>query len=278
MDKPAGPTSHDVVRAVRRAFGTRAVGHTGTLDPFATGLLVVLVGRATRLARFLESEAKTYHAVARLGQATDTDDATGAPLGTPWAGMPPDRAAVEQALGALRGRIPQRPPAYSAKKVEGRRSYALARKGRAPELPPVPVTVHALELLRYEWPELEFRCTVGTGTYVRALARDAGEALGTGAHLTALRREAIGRFRVETATPLAALDAAAPLLPPAPLLAHLPHVQLPAPEREAVGHGRAVPNVWDARGTVALLEGEALVAIGTADDEWVRPTVVLEGA
>ncbi len=131
MDKPAGPTSHDVVQRVRRVLKTRAVGHTGTLDPFATGLLVVLVGRATRLARFVEAEAKTYLATARLGVATDTDDATGAPLGPPADLSELTEARVAEALAGFAGEQRQRPPRYSAKHVDGERSYRLARRGVA---------------------------------------------------------------------------------------------------------------------------------------------------
>lgn len=273
-----GPTSHDVVRAVRRTFGLRAAGHTGTLDPFATGLLVVLLGRATRLARFVEAEAKTYLATAQLGQATLTDDATGEPDGPPFTGPVPGEAAIRAAFEGLRGTHPQRPPAYSAKKVGGVRSYALARRGEAPALAPVPVTVHALDVLEAEWPRVTFRCTVSAGTYVRALARDAGRVLGTGAHLVALRREAIGRLDVADAVPLAALSRESPVRTPAEVLAHLPRVALDAAAHDAVAHGRPLPNGWAVQGTVALLDGEALVAVAQADDAWVRPVVVLEGA
>ena len=278
VDKPAGPTSHDVVRAVRRTFGVRAVGHTGTLDPFATGLLVLLLGRATRLARFVESEAKTYRATALLGRATDTEDNTGQVIGPVYEGAALDEATVLQAFEGMRGPHEQRPPAFSAKKVDGVRSYTLARQGAATLLRSVPVTVHGLEVLRYGWPEVEFRCTVSAGTYVRSLARDAGDALGIGAHLTTLRREAIGRLRVESAV---ALDEIAPgmrVLSPADVVGHLPRVDLEERDGQAVRHGRAVANAWGVHGTVAmLLEGE-LLAVGTADDEVIRPTVVLEGA
>ncbi len=206
MDKPAGPTSHDVVTHVRRRLDTRAVGHTGTLDPFATGLLVVLVGKATRLARFVEQQAKTYLATARLGVTTSTDDLTGTVLsaGTPTAG-PPTPDAVMAALDGFVGRHGQRPPIFSAKRVAGERSHAKARRGEAIELPECDVEVHAVELVRYDYPDLVFRATVSPGTYLRALARDLGERLGSGAHLIALRREAIGALRVERAIPLEAV-------------------------------------------------------------------------
>jgi tRNA pseudouridine55 synthase len=274
VDKPAGPTSHDVVQRVRRALGTRAVGHTGTLDPFATGLLVVLVGRATRLARFVEAQPKTYLGTARLGLATDTDDRTGTPLGPPVdvAGIAEDR--VVAALAALQGEQQQRPPRYSARHVDGERSYRLARRGIAAELPATPVTVHRIELVSYAPPELAFRVTVSAGTYVRALVRDLGARLGVGAHLTALRREAVGALRIEDAVPLERVDASA-LRPPGAALGHLPTRELDEPGRLAVSHGRALPVEPGASGDVALLHAGRLVAVARADDGWLRPSVVL---
>lgn len=274
VDKPAGPTSHDVVQRVRRALGTRAVGHTGTLDPFATGLLVVLVGRATRLARFVEAQPKTYLGTARLGLATDTDDRTGTPLGPPVdvAGIAEDR--VVAAVAALQGEQQQRPPRYSARHVDGERSYRLARRGIAAELPATPVTVHRIELVSYAPPELAFRVTVSAGTYVRALARDLGARLGVGAHLTALRREAVGALRIEDAVPLERVDASA-LRPPGAALGHLPTRELDEPGRLAVSHGRALPVEPGASGDVALLHAGRLVAVARADDGWLRPSVVL---
>jgi tRNA pseudouridine55 synthase len=274
VDKPAGPTSHDVVQRVRRALGTRAVGHTGTLDPFASGLLVVLVGRATRLARFVEAQPKTYLGTARLGLATDTDDRTGTPLGPPVdvAGIAEDR--VVAALAALQGEQQQRPPRYSARHVDGERSYRLARRGIAAELPATPVTVHRIELVSYAPPELAFRITVSAGTYVRALARDLGARLGVGAHLTALRREAVGALRIEDAVPLERVDASA-LRPPGAALGHLPTRELDEPGRLAVSHGRALPVEPGASGDVALLHAGRLVAVARADDGWLRPSVVL---
>jgi tRNA pseudouridine55 synthase len=274
VDKPAGPTSHDVVQRVRRALGTRAVGHTGTLDPFASGLLVVLVGRATRLARFVEAQPKTYLGTARLGLATDTDDRTGTPLGPPVdvAGIAEDR--VVAALAALQGEQQQRPPRYSARHVDGERSYRLARRGIAAELPATPVTVHRIELVSYAPPELAFRVTVSAGTYVRALARDLGARLGVGAHLTALRREAVGALRIEDAVPLERVDASA-LRPPGAALGHLPTRELDEPGRLAVSHGRALPVEPGASGDVALLHAGRLVAVARADDGWLRPSVVL---
>jgi tRNA pseudouridine55 synthase len=253
------------------------VGHTGTLDPFATGLLVVLVGRATRLARFVEASAKSYVATARLGLRTDTDDLTGAPLGTPVDASGVGEDALRAALAALAGPQRQRPPAFSAKRVDGERSYRLARRGLAVELAEVPVTVHRIELITWAPPDATFRAVVSAGTYVRALARDLGEALGVGAHLTGLRREAIGSLRVEDAVPLEAVEPGVPLLSARRILTDLPAVELGAEERAAVRHGRAVRSERPAGETVVLASGDDVVAVARADDGWLRPTVVLEG-
>lgn len=252
------------------------MGHTGTLDPFATGLLVALVGPATRLARFVEGQAKTYLAEARLGFATDTDDLTGAPLGEPVA-VQVSAAVVREALGSFRGRQEQRPPAFSAKHVGGERSHRLARRGAAVELPPVPVEVTEIELIELAGDRVRFRVTVSAGTYVRAIARDLGERLGCGAHLVALRRERIGRLTVADAVPLDALASDTPLLPPQAVLADLPMRALEATEADAVRHGRAISGAAHA-GTVGLVREGSLLAIGEAADGVIRPRVVLEGA
>jgi tRNA pseudouridine55 synthase len=282
VDKPSGPTSHDVVVRVRRTFRTRAVGHTGTLDPFATGLLVLLLGGATRLARFVEASPKTYRAVARLGVRTETDDRTGAALGEPMDPGGLAEATVRQAVATLAGTRRQRPPAYSAKHVAGERSYRLARRGRAVELAEVPVTVHRIELLEWRPPEATFRATVSSGTYVRALARDLGDSLGVGGHLVELRREAIGRLSVDDAVPLDRLAPDTPLVPLRPVLGDLPAVALDDAERAAVRHGRAVVDRWAERraedGPVALLGEGDVVAVARPESGLLRPMVVLEGA
>jgi tRNA pseudouridine55 synthase len=277
VDKPAGMTSHDVVQRVRRALKTRAAGHTGTLDPFATGLLVVLVGRATRLARFVEAQPKTYLATARLGIRTTTDDLTGPVLETKDEIV--GEARVREALAAFQGSQLQRPPAYSAKHVGGERSYQRARRGEAVQLAEVTVTVHRIELIAYRAPELDFRVTASAGTYIRALARDLGERLGVGAHLTQLRRESIGSLTVEQAVSLDQLGSEA-VVPPRAVLRDLPAVELEEPEWRAVAHGRSVVD-GEAAGkresgeAVALLCGDDLVGIARAEDGWLRPAVVL---
>lgn len=270
-------TSHDVVAAARRVLGVRQIGHTGTLDPFATGLLVLVVGRATRLARFVEAGRKTYEAAARLGQRTATDDPTGEPVGPAYAGPWPDEAGIRAALAGLEGRVRQQPPAYSAKKVGGRRSHALARAGAAVPLAPVEVEVDRLELLAWVPPEVAFRATVGPGTYVRAVARDLGEALGTGAHLTRLRRTRVGPFRVEDAVPLDRLERSTPLIEPRALLAGATVVELEAAEGAAVRHGRAVGHDAAAGATAALVEAGRLLAVAQGREGRWQPVVVLEG-
>ena len=256
----------------------RSVGHTGTLDPFATGLLVVLVGRATRLARFLDDRPKTYRATVRLGQGSDTDDATGS-LTSQVAGLRVTDAQVAQALRTFVGTYAQRPPAYSAKKIDGERAYALAREGKDVALAPVEVTIHSAELLGYGEPDAEIRVTVSGGTYVRALARDLGERLGVPAHCAALRREAIGDFRVEQAVPLDELTSDVTLMPPAAVVGHLPSFEVTAEEFAALKHGRRIsrPDL-PAPSALSALSAGALIAVGHADAGQFQPDVVLEGA
>ncbi len=267
-----------MVARVRRALGTRAVGHTGTLDPFATGLLVALVGRATRLARFVEGQPKTYRATLRLGLQTDTDDATGAPVGGRVPAEWPAESEVRAALTGMVGTQMQRPPAFSAKHVDGERSHRLARRGVEVELAPVEVTVHAIELLAWRAPDAEFRVTVSPGTYVRAIARDVGERLGLGAHLVELRRESIGELDVHDALPVADLTAAA-LRPPLAVLGKMPRVELDEAGRAYVQHGRAIAlpdGATGARGTyIALVQGEELVAVAEVAGNGLQPIVVL---
>ena len=283
MDKPVGPTSHDVVTRVRRALRMKAVGHTGTLDPFASGLLVILLGRATRLAQFVERHDKTYLATARLGVRTTTDDLTGEVIEEEnrRAAEPPSRRAVEATLNGFLGPQKQRPPAFSARKIGGERSYRLARRGMMLQLPESDVTVHALELMEFRFPELVFRTRVTAGTYVRALARDIGEMLGTGAHLTALRREAIGSLRIEQAVSLEVLSTETPILTPLSVLGHLPRIELSEAQVTDVGHGRAAqiqPEFTSSGSVAGVGAGDRLIAVGRVEDKLFRPEVVLEPA
>lgn len=275
MDKPDGPTSHDVVARARRLFRTKAVGHTGTLDPFATGLLILVFGGATRLARWAERHRKTYRASVRLGVVTDTDDRTGAVVSDVHPASWPDRGRVEAALAELTGVQRQRPPAYSAKRIDGQRSHRLARRGHDPRPEPVEVTVFSLELVEYAPPMITLRADVAPGTYIRALGRDLGERLGTGGHVTALRRERIGPWSVDAATRLDELSGSEPLLPARELVAGLRPVSLAPDEIIAVGHGRSILRAGVSEGEAALLDGDRLLAVARAAPGGWHPVVVL---
>ncbi len=264
--------------AVRRLLGVRRVGHAGTLDPAASGLLLVLVGRATRLARFTAGFAKRYEATLRLGAETTTDDATGAVTVSDdaWRGL--DEAAVRRALAEVAAREEQLPPAVSAKKVGGERAYRVAWRGEAPALAPAPVRIHRLEVRRVAPPDVDFALECSAGTYVRAVARDAGRALGTRAHLAALRRTGIGPWRAEDAVPLAAAGPealAAALRPLAELVAHLPHLELAPEAAERVRHGRRIEAAEVFEGPVALAAAGEVLAVAEYRDGTYAPAVVL---
>lgn len=252
------------------------MGHTGTLDPFATGLLVLLVGRGTRLARFVEQQPKTYLATACLGRATDTADGTGETQGEmPGDATPPDETTIRAAAATFQGAQLQRPPVYSAKRVGGERSHRLARKGMAVELEPVEIIVHTLDVLAVDDWNVTFRATVSPGTYVRAMARDLGERLGVGGHLTTLRREAIGPLRIEDAIPLEALTPGTELVNLSQVVSHLPAVTIDVAARRDASHGRAIPTTDETEGLVVLrCEGD-VVAVAAASEGWLRPKVVL---
>lgn len=239
VDKPAGPTSHDVVDRVRESLGVRRVGHTGTLDPFATGVLPVCVGKATRLVRFLSEGEKAYQATVRLGFATTTDDLLGEPLG-PVRPMHVELAAVRVACRRLTGELLQVPPAYSAKRVGGQRLYYLARQGVAVERQAVPVTVHAIEVFALQGDRLEIEVRCSPGTYVRAVARDLGQALGLGGHLVSLRRTRTGSFGLDQAVGWESLTPAARdrVLPLSALLLDLPEARVGEDGAAALRHGR----------------------------------------
>ncbi len=241
--------------------GVRA-GHAGSLDPFATGLLPVCVGRATRLVRFVSSGAKQYTARVRFGQATDTDDPTGKPVGPPAAC--PDASAIRRALPGFLGAIEQRPPQFSAKHVGGQRAYRLARAGEPVELAPVRVRVDELHLLSYDGEIAEIACQVGPGTYIRALARDLGERLGGAAHLVGLRRTGVGPFRVSDAVRLEDLldrgDVLERLLDPLAALEGMPRLLVSQDERGLLGHGRLLP--YRARDPLDKGTGEMPLADG----------------
>ena len=275
VNKPAGPTSHDIVAIVRRRLGRGVkAGHCGTLDPFATGLLVVVVGRATRLAPYLSSLEKTYLATVRTGFTSVTGDPEGPIAGS---GRPATASEVEELLPGFLGSQVQRVPAYAAVRVNGERLHRRARRGEVVEAPERTITIAALRLVRDLGDgavEIEVRC--GAGTYVRQLAGDIGERLGTGAYCAALRRTAVGRLSVEDAV---APEAVGPTggLSPLAALAHLPVRELSPAELAVVRNGRPVPGEGDHGVPVALAAEGRLVAVARADGAGeLRPAVVLE--
>jgi tRNA pseudouridine55 synthase len=306
IDKPAGMTSHDVVARVRKIIGHRRVGHTGTLDPFATGVLVVLVGRATRLAQFLSGAEKEYEAVIRLGYATDTGDATGKRLENNFTAETQStqrlrREDIEAALASLRGEIEQTPPMYSAKKVGGRKLYELARRGEEVERKPIRVqvgefeaTVRDGELLKENEAgthDLAARVLCSAGTYIRTLAEDFGQRLGVGAHLGSLRRTRAGNFNVDDAITLDRLGQLAQsnsigqvLISPDAAVSHLPAVRLNVHDVSRALHGLdqqvdgAQASAWPDGQPVRMcdLDG-ALVAVGIYREggETIHPNVVI---
>lgn len=281
VDKPAGPTSHDIVAIVRRSLGVRRVGHAGTLDPFATGLLVLLVGRATRLLPYMDAEPKVYDATVRFGAATDTDDITGSVI---TEAALPDRGSVERAIAALTGEVLQLPPVYSAKQVGGRRSYAAARGGQPLALEPVPVRVHEWRVRAWRDAEVDVTITCAGGTYIRSLARDLGELASSAAHLVALRRVRSGPFTVAAASTLDDVTTGnAVLLPPIEAVRSLPAQWLAGGALARVLTGRPVEAVVAGERAALVDSDGALVAVaervggGDGTAGW-HPRLVLRDA
>jgi tRNA pseudouridine55 synthase len=301
IDKPAGPTSHDVVAVVRRAIGLTRVGHTGTLDPLATGVLPLVMGNATRLASFMSGVDKEYVARIRIGAATETYDAESAANSVGSRGEMPERNAalsaltgvvVAEAVSTFAGRYLQTPPAYSAKKVGGTPAYKLARQGKPVDVKPVEVTVTEIELRSYVEGLADVRLVCSSGFYVRSLAHDLGQRLGCGAHLEGLQRTRAGAFRLEDALPLGDLVAEGPagarrtLIPMSGLLTHLSAVVLTETGAERARHGAQLrpQDVTQSTlrservgGPVRLLDGDGSL-VGLADakpDGLLHPVVVL---
>lgn len=286
IDKPAGMTSHDVVARVRRAAGQRKVGHAGTLDPDATGVLVVCLGRATRLVPYVQASQKTYDARLRLGETTTTLDAAGGIVDTADASAV-DEPALCAALTSFVGTIEQVPPMVSAVKVGGERLHVKARRGEEVERPSRTVTIHDIVLENFQpgpRGEAAFLVTCSSGTYVRTLAADVGESLGVGAHLVALRRLGSGRFSLDQALDLgkvAALGAEGrldeALLSMAEAVADYPRVELDEGQAVALSHGRSLPPTGH-DGPVAALDPAGRLLAMVADREGVaRPLAVLRG-
>ncbi len=301
IDKPAGITSHDVVARCRRILRTKRVGHTGTLDPFATGVMVILVERATRLAQFLDKDRKEYEAIVRFGFETETGDKTGSPKSKVQSPKSISAAEIENVLKDFRGEISQTPPMYSAKKVAGRKLYELARQGIEIERKAVQIKIYELEILFSPdnfnpkassepglW-TLDFglKVSCSAGTYIRTLAEDIGRKLETGAHLAALRRTRAGKFGIERAVTLEELEEIASankigevLISTNDTVSHLPEIKLSTEEASNIKNGKKLnaelPESSDET-FVRLTVGATLIAVGiwNAKEKTVQPKVVL---
>ena len=275
IDKPGGMTSHDVVNRIRRLMDIRRIGHAGTLDPLATGVLLLCIGRTTRLVEYLVGHDKVYEVTVRLGQTTNTYDAEGeVVLERPFTHL--TIAQIEQALAPFRGPIQQKPPIYSAIKKDGQPLYKLARAGVEVDVPARKVTIHALDILNVALPEVRLRTACSSGTYIRSLAHDLGEALGCGGHVTALRRTAVGDFAVTDAVPLAdltALNWSEHILAGETAVAHLPRLDLTADQTAALQNGQRPPRQTDQPQSPLLRAYDAagqFIGIVTAHAEYLQ--------
>jgi len=274
VDKPVGLTSHDVVQIIRRGTGIRRAGHTGTLDPRASGVLVILIGPAVRLSEYVSASDKRYQATIRLGSSTDTFDADGRITDS----FPTDSISEElftETLQQFVGEMEQVPPPYSAVKVKGRKAYEMAREGEEVDLAPRIINVYSLEVLEWAPPEAVIDVYCSSGTYVRSLANDLGKALGTGAHLVGLRRTKSGRFTLRDAVPLRRLQESFDagnwyrfLIPAAEALADWPMVELDADQVELIRHGHRIPAEPDQKGWVRGVSQQGdLVGLLEIDEE-----------
>jgi tRNA pseudouridine55 synthase len=284
VDKPGGLTSHDVVARIRRLAGTRRVGHAGTLDPMATGVLVVGVEKATRLLGYLTLTQKQYDATIRLGQSSSTDDAEGELTKTaPATGLTPE--TINKAITELTGEIQQVPPAVSAIKVDGQRAYKLTRAGAAPELKPRPVTVYEFTVTDVrpagdgDLTDVDATVRCSSGTYVRALARDLGDKLGTGGHLTALRRTRVGGYGLDAAQTLDQLADRFEVMPLAEAAAAaFPRRELSADEARRLAHGGRLAATGIPGPMAAFAPDGSLVALLAEQDGQARPLAVFAGS
>ncbi len=286
INKPSGMTSHDVVQHVRRVLGEKRIGHTGTLDPLATGVLVLCIGQATRIAQYLEAGEKEYEAVMRLGITTDTLDAEGRILETRSSPVP-EQDEIVSLMQRFRGTIMQRPPAFSAVKISGIPSYKLAREGKAELNKPRPVTIKALELTAYEYPFVSITVTCSKGVYIRSLCADLGDALGTGAHVSKLQRTRSGCFSIANAVTLEEFTSMAEAGTEAQAvatiddaLADVPPILLAEDESERVTHGSKVscpdePETDGRNGLVRLHDPLGrLLALARLEGGIIRPELV----
>jgi tRNA pseudouridine55 synthase len=274
VDKPVGLTSHDVVQIIRRGTGIRRAGHTGTLDPRASGVLVILIGPAVRLSEYVSASDKRYQATIRLGSATDTYDSEGRVVSSASVdGISEDQ--FKKVLESFIGEIEQVPPPFSAVKVKGRKAYEMAREGEEIDLRPRKIKVYSLDILEWAPPEVVIDVYCSSGTYVRSLANDLGQALGTGAHLVGLRRTKSGRFTLRDAVPLRRLKEAFDagdwykyLIPAADALGDWPMVELDADQVELIRHGHRIPAEPGSKGWARGVSQQGdLVALLEHDDE-----------
>lgn len=277
VDKPCGPTSHDVVSRVRRAGRLAKVGHAGTLDPMASGVLVLMLGQATRLSQYLTASDKRYRAQVRFGRVTTTYDSQGKTVSD--SGLSPDAAELAAALAEFVGRQLQTPPDFSAVKLEGQRAYKLARAGKKPEIQPRTITIHSISLLEYRPPDLVIDVECSSGTYLRSLAHDLGERLGSGAHLAGLRRLRAGLFDISEAVPLDELEAALLtdawldyVIPAADGLKGWPKVEINQQQAEQLNHGQPIEAEGGNQEMVIAVDANgqliALLAPGSDDGCW----------
>jgi len=296
VDKPEGLTSHDVVARLRRILKTKRIGHTGTLDPFATGVLVMLVGKATRLAQFLDKDKKEYLATIRFGFETDTGDVSGSPKRIQHSTFKIQNSKIEEALKDFRGEIEQTPPMYSAKKVAGKKLYELARKGIEIERKPVKITIYEIEKMENgKWKmengktfDVKIRVACSAGTYVRTLAEDIGKKLEVGAHLSALRRTCAGQFDLLKAVTIEELEEIVSkdklgevMISMNDALAHLPKVVLNEVEIKNAQNGKKLKfedtEIKDNQAVRMIDEAENLIAVGFYDKQQksVQPRIVM---
>jgi tRNA pseudouridine55 synthase len=270
IDKPEGITSHDVVKAIRKRFNVSKAGHLGTLDPMATGVLPIAIGKATRFSQFLPNSPKGYEGEIRFGFATDTYDRDGVPTTEER----PLEGNVEEAMRALTGILDQIPPPFSAKKIGGVPAYKLARKKRTVKIAAVRVEIRKFEPLVLEPPLLKFRVVCSPGTYVRSLVHDLGQRLGCGAHLTSLRRTCSGEFRIEEAVPLDKASAE-DIIGVDRLLRSMPRIEVSESDESKVMHGNQFRGEGDAQLARIFNKKGEFLAIASVENGWVRPRLVL---
>ena len=279
--KPRGPTSTEVMNTIKKHFSLNRIGHTGTLDPFAEGLLVFLIGKATRLSEYYQKLPKEYITTGLLGTITDTYDITGKPLTPPKENIEISKERLLEVLETFKGKILQTPPPFSAKKIKGKRAYKLARQGKKVSLKPVEVSIYEIELLEFNPPYFTLRTVVSGGTYIRSLIHDIGQKLGVGATTYSLKRTKIGSLSLEEAFPLEELLNTPPtelenlLLPPDKGLDYMPEVELSLQDLSLVKNGRKIPLREDIEGELFRLKFKGnLVALARKDKNLLKPEKV----